>query len=153
MDIQPLHNIGASLVSALTAEKRLSCDSGDHTVPINGDGRHGADLCLAFELENSGPSVTAFFQTVNCDSAIDGMYEPDFRHPSALVCGKLHDLVIASGARREDFRNPIGCATDPARIGLPTIADDEHIGLDNGVDLVALFVGLSFAFLTTVSDE
>jgi hypothetical protein len=31
---------------------------------------------------------------------------------------------------------------NPARIGLPTIADDEHIGLDDGINLVALFVGL-----------
>src|SRR3984893_19022062 len=70
------------------------------------------------------------------------MYEPNFRHSSALVCGQLHDLVIASSDRREDFRYPIGCATNPARIGLQTIADDEHIGLDNGINLVALFVGL-----------
>jgi hypothetical protein len=53
----------------------------------------------------------------------------DFANAGALVSGKLNDLVVAGGMRRENLGDPVGSTPHTARIDLLQVANNENVRL------------------------
>jgi hypothetical protein len=76
-----------------------SGDLGEHLVPINGDAGHRSERCFPFEVETGRAPVTSRFNAVDCQCAIEGVYEPYFAEAGALVNRDFTEPVVSGGTR------------------------------------------------------
>lgn len=122
-------------------------------IPINADARNGGYGRLTPWLEHYRWPVPAGCDSIDRDGTIGRIYQPDLWNPGTFEYTQFSGSVVGGGRGREDFRDPVGCASHAAVVELMQPADDNDIGLYHSVELIGCIAWFSEVYLAYAAND